>query len=154
MAKQKKPIEDRKDVDWCYVYEYFKKEIMGYSPNMKLPTYITMRLKGLHEGKFYANTTQKPMANYDYKIILYTLQICRPKILDWFKSAKFNDEHHKFNSAMSFIENEINDVVMRIERARKSNEKAVLVDTSLIEHESAEYKSSTKKENKYLADLW
>jgi hypothetical protein len=129
---------------------------MEYTPDMKLPQFMVLRLRGLHNGKFFANNNQKSMANYEYTHILYAFKICRMKILDWFKTneRKFQDEQHKFNSAMVFVEKEINDVVIRIKKAKKSNEKAKALDTSNIEHESAEYKKEEKRENKYLADLW
>jgi hypothetical protein len=154
----KKPLELRKDKDWCNLYEHVKKEIMGYNENFKLPKAMILRLKGLSEGKFMANKKQKPMASYDFKTILITFQICKVKILDWFKTnnTKFKDEMHKFNSAMIFVENEINDVVIRLNNTIKNNEKVETMKLDNINNEGAEYKSkqNNNKTNKILDELW
>lgn len=152
--KLKTPIEERKDADWCFVYEYVKKEIMGYTPDMKLESAMTLRLKGLSEGKFFANLAIKPMANYDFKVILYTFKICKPRILNWFRTnaSGFKDEMHKFNSAMKIIEGEINDVVIRLRQVELSKKKTQSVSLDHIDNECADYQ--TKTETTKLDDLW
>lgn len=147
----KKPTEWK---DWCDLYEFVKKEIMGYTPDMKLPQYMVLRLKGLAKGQFLANPNQKPMASYDFKIILYTFKICKTKILDWFRlnEVKFKDEQHKFNSSMIFIEKEINDVVIRLKQAKKIQEKTENINLEHFANETAKYKKKSKDTN--LTDLW
>ena len=149
-----KSIKDRTDYEWCEVYEYVKKEIMGYSPDMKLPQFMVLRLRGLHEGKFLANTNQKSLGNYEYKTILYTFQICRLKILNWFKmnELKFSNEQHRFNSALRFIESEINDVVIRLAQAKKAKEKTDKMTFEYIDSDVADY--TIKSTDTKLDDLW
>ena len=140
--------------DWCELYEYVKKEIMGYTPDMKLTKNMVLRLKGLAKGQFLANPNQKPMANYEYKMILYTFKVCKVKILDWFRynEIKFQNEEHKFNSSMCFVEKEINDVVIRLKKTKKSQEKTESIDLTHMTNDVAEY--TKKSKDTKLNDLW
>jgi len=148
--------KSKKNEDWISLCEYVKKEIMGYSDELKFPRFIALRLRGLGEGKFIANKKQEPLANYDYKTILYTFKICKYDILNGFKNnnTKFTNEEHKFNYAMVIIEKNINDMVIRLQNAKKAKEKAETINLDNIYHESAEYSNKTKKTNYSLEDLW
>jgi hypothetical protein len=146
-----------KNQDWIDLYEYVKKEIMEYTKDLILPKYIVLRLRGLAKGQFLANKKITPMGSYDYKTILYTFKICRQNILSGFRSnnTKFVDEKHKFNYAMVIIENNINDVVIRLKNAETAKIKAENVNMENIYHEGAEYLPKTKKIiNNTLEDLW
>lgn len=150
MAKAKSADWD----DWCELYEYVKKEIMGYTPDIKLSNNMILRLKGLSKGQFLANPNQKPMASYEFKTILYTFKICKSKILDWFRynEIKFQNEEHRFNSAMCFVEKEINDVVIRLKKTKKAQEKTESIDLTHVTNDVAEYKRKSKDTK--LNDLW
>jgi len=145
----------RKDQDWVDLYEYVKKEIMGYTDE-KLPNFMILRLKGLNKGNFLANKKHTPMASYDFKTILYTFKLCKQDILIGFRSnnTKFTGEQHKFNYAMVVIESNINDMVIRLKNAETAKAKAKNVDMENIYHEGAEYQPKTKKINGILDDLW
>ena len=41
--------------EWYKLYEYVKKDILGYNEEQSLPEYVTSRLLGLSRGKFMAN---------------------------------------------------------------------------------------------------
>lgn len=146
----------RKDQDWCDLYEYVKKEIMEYSDDLKLPSFIILRLRGLANGNFMANKKQNPLANYEYKTILYTFKICKQDILAGFKTnnTKFKNEQHKFNYAMVIIESNINDMVIRLNNAKEAKQKAESINLENIYHDGAEYTTKTKKANYSLEDLW
>lgn len=146
----------RKDQDWIDLYEYVKKEIMGYSDDLILPKYIVLRLRGLASGQFMANKKQTPLGSYDYKTILYTFKICKSSILTGFKAnnTKFKDEQHRFNYVMVIIENNINDMVIRLKNAKIAKEKAENIEMENIYHEGAEYQTKTKEANDTLKDLW
>ena len=148
--------KERKDQDWCDMYEYFKKEIMEYAESIKLPKFMVLRLRGLAEGKFMSNKKIKSMGQYDFKTILYTFKICKPEILSGFKAnqTKFKDEKHKFNYALVIIESNINDVVIRLQNAQKAKEKTENVEVDNIVHEGANYKTKNSKINKNLNELW
>ena len=152
-------IENKKtkQKDWIALCEYVKKEILQYDDDMKLPKFIILRLRGLEKGQFIANKKGKKQASYDYKTILTTFKICKTMILQGFKSnqTKFVDEKHKFNYAMVIIENEINDVVLRLKRAKESENKTIKIKLNNQTNNSAKYKSMGKKKpNKELEELW
>lgn len=142
--------------DWCELYEYVKIKVMGYSEDMKLPQFMVLRLKGLGSGKFMANKKQESMANYPDTTILTTFKICKGAINGYISrnQSKFKDEKHKFNGIMIIVENEINDVVMRLKKAEKSKDKIEESDLSYQAQEGAEYKKKDTKENKKLDSLW
>lgn len=146
-----------KQKDWIILCEYVKKEILQYDEDMKIPKFIILRLRGLEKGQFMANKKGRKQASYDYKTILITFKICKAMILQGFKSnqTKFADEKHRFNYAMVIIENEINDVVLRLKRAKESENKTIKIKLNNQNSNSAKYKSmGKKKSNKELEKLW
>lgn len=148
-------MTEQEKKDWADLYQYIKKDIFEYD-TQKLPNYMVLRLKGLKEGKFIANTKVKSMANYEFNHILYTFKINKIKIKEIVKSDRYKNEQHKFNTIMLIIEREINDVVDRLENAKKSIEKIEKINLENVAHEGAEYKSKNKdkKNNKILEELW
>ncbi len=157
--QQKEKEKLKKEVtqkDWLELCDYVHNEILQYNSNLKFPKYLALRLRGLHNGQFLANKKSQPMANYDYKVILYTFKICKPKMLQYFMAnkTKFNDEKHKINYIMVIIESNINDMVIRLKNAETAKIKAENVDFENIYHEGAKYQSKTKKPNNALEDLW
>ena len=83
-----------------------------------------------------------------------------------FNSVTVLDPHSSVSEALidnliiespeRFIQRAINDVYTRYLNAQKSQEKAEIIDTNIIEHEGAEYKSTlkdNKKEDKF-KELW
>lgn len=110
--------------DFDKLYQYVKKEIMGYNSDMALPKFMVMRLKGLSEGKFYANNKIKSKAHYDYQTIYLTFMFCKDKIYKALQTKKFTSEQNKFNYIMAIIENNINDVVIRIQKLKQSKDKS------------------------------
>jgi len=137
------------------LYQYIKKDIFEYS-TQSLPKYMILRLKGLSEGKFMANKYVKPMAQYEYRHILYTFKINKIKIKEIVKSSGFQNEQHKFNTIMLIIEKDINDVVNRLAQRVKSEEKIEKIDLKNVTYEGAEYQSKTKEKifNDELKELW
>lgn len=143
--------------DWCEVYEYMKKDILGYDETMKLPKYVVLRLIGLSEGKFMANKKQESFGEYPFSTILITMKMSKASINSYIHNnkSKFKNEQHKVNGVMKIIESKINDVVLRLRGVEKSEEKIEQSDLSHYEHKSATYKSKSKdKNNDKLEDLW
>lgn len=101
------------------LYEYVKK-ILGYGEDMALPKFMVMRLKGLSEGKFYCNNKVKKTAQYSYQTILLTFMYSKDKINKALQTKSFDNEQSKFNYIMAIIQNNINDVVIRLKNAKKS----------------------------------
>ena len=147
---------EKRWAEWCELYEYLKRDIMGYSKDLKLPQYMLMRLKGLARGQFLANRNQKPNASYEFKTILYTFKMCKMDIISGLKAnmTKFNDEQHKFNYAMVIVEKNINDMVIRLQNAKQSKEKAENITVDNIYHEDAGFKRDRKRINERLNNLW
>jgi len=140
---------------WNEVYEYMK-EMLGYDETMKLPQFMTLRLIGLSKGKFMANKKQKAHAEYPFSTILIAMKISRASVNQYIarNNSKFKDEKHKFNGVMVIVEGEINDVVLRLKKVKKVEEKIEKVDMSYQERNTAQYKKTDKKENKKLDDIW
>lgn len=144
--------------DWLELCDYIKYNILEYTTEMKFPKFLALRLKGLSEGNFIANKKQKPNAKYTYKEILLTCKICKVKIKTYFtnNSAKITDEKHKINLIMMFIEQEINDVVQRLNDKEKSEKKITELDLSNMNNDKAEYKPVNEKSkiSDKLEKLW
>ena len=151
MNKAKMSKEEIKE--WNELYEYVKTTILGYK-DKKLSKWFVLRLVGLHEGKFCANKTIKPMASYDYKTILMTFKMNKIDILNAIKDKdKFKDEQHKINYIMVIIENKINDTYDIMNRVNKAKERAKAIEITNNE-DKAEYKRRTKEvKNSRLKDL-
>lgn len=141
---------------WDDLYLYVKKEIMLYDENQSLPNNIVLRLKGLTQGKLIANNKTENKAKYTYEIVLYTFKICKPTIMNSVYGKTFNNEMSKFIYIAAIVENNINDVYLRISNAKKMQEKTEVINIDNVCHEGAEYKRKTddSKVNKKLEGLW
>ena len=141
---------------WDELYQYVRKDVFEYGESQKLPTYMVLRLKGLKEGNFMANKKIKPMANYEYQHILYTFKINKMKLKEVAKSDKYKNEQHRFNTIMIIVEQEINNVVNRLNQVKKSEEKLEGMELNNISHQGAEYKnkSNETKVKDELKELW
>lgn len=140
--------------DWIILCNYIKDNILEYSPEMKFPKYLALRLKGLSEGNFIANNNIKSNAKYSFKTILLTCKLVKPKILNYFlnNAIKIKDEKHKINLIMFFIEQEINDVVLRIQQKQKNDKFIESID--MPDYKETTYKTTLHKKNDNLNDLW
>lgn len=138
---------------WKELYEYVQKEILGYT-DMKLPRNLVLRLRGLREGKFMANKKCKPLGDYEYRTILLTFKMYKYEIVTAIGNQdKFKDENHKVNYLMAIVESKINDIQIKLNKTKKTEEKAEILD---IENNTNKvtYKSKTKKvTNSRLKDL-
>lgn len=149
-------MEDKQE--WKDLCDYVKYGILEYTTEMKFPKFLALRLKGLSEGNFIANKKQQPNAKYSYEEILLTCKLCKIKIKTYFtnNSAKITDEKHKINLIMMFIEQEINDVVQRLNDKEKSEKKITELDLSNMNNDKAEYKPVNEKSkiSDKLEKLW
>jgi hypothetical protein len=138
--------------DWIELCEYVKKDILKYDDEMKIPRYLILRLRGLAKGQFLANKNAKSNGDYSYKTILYTFKICKAKFLQC--GIQYKDEKHKVNTLMMFIENEINDVVFRLNKTKDNEDKVSNLSLENQFNNGAEYKRKESKTIKNLDDLW
>lgn len=108
--------------DWVKLCEYVKSEIMNYKPNQVLSKLEILRLKGLSVGKGLLQEKGIEQRNYSFEIILNTFKYCKEKILNSFKKKNFDNELNKFYYACAIVENNLNDVFIKLEKNKKQKE--------------------------------
>lgn len=137
------------------LYQYVKKEILLYDDSQSIPSSFVLRLKGLTKGKYLENKKIEDKADYSYQIILFTFQICKPQIMAAISSKTFKNEQQKFNYICKIVENNINDVYMRVQKAQKVEENIQSLDTDILSHNGGTYQKKTEEvKNKRLNELW
>lgn len=152
-VKRKMTKQDK--IDWDELYEYVRTNVMHYDKNQSLSKNMVLRLKGMLNGKFYANNNIEDKANYTYKIVLNTYKFCSLSINKALSSKTFENEEHKFNYVAAIVENKLNDVYMRMKNAIKVEAKTQTMDMTTATHTGAKYQRKTKENtNKRLDDLW
>ena len=140
---------------WDKLYQYVKKEILLYDDSQSIPSSLILRLKGLTKGKYIENKNIEDKANYSYEIVLYTFQICRPSIMSAIANKVFETENNKFNYICKIVENNINDVYLRVLKTKKSEENIEKLDTNILSHNGGKYQKKTEElKNKRLNELW
>lgn len=140
---------------WDKLYQYVKKEILLYDDSQSIPSSLVLRLKGLTKGKFIENKNIEDKADYSYEIILYTFQICKPAIMSALFGKTFDSETYKFNYICKIVENNINDVYLRVIKAKKTEENIQKMDTDILSHNGGIYQKKTEElKNDKLKDLW
>lgn len=153
MARVKKEPKNKEWIDLC---EYVKKEILQYDDNMKLPKHLILKLQGLKKGLHIANNNIDSEACYDDYTILCAFKLCKRKILDYLvkNETKIKDETHKINLVVKMVEPEINDVYIRLQQAKKKEEKIQSESFDNQFNEGAEYSKKTKDVNDKLKKLF
>jgi len=152
MRKKMTSIEKEQ---WDKLYQYVKKEILFYDDSQSIPSGLVLRLKGLTKGKYIENRNIKDNADYSYEIVLYTFQICRPSIMSALSNKVFESESNKFNYICKIVENNINDVYLRVQKIQKSDENIENLDMSILSHNGGKYQKKTEElKNKRLNELW
>lgn len=140
---------------WNELYEYVKKEILMYDNSQSIPSNFVLRLKGLTKGKYIDNKNIEDRANYSYKTVLYTFQICKPSIMSALTTKTFENESYKFNYICKIVENNINDVYLRLNKVKKAEENIQSLDTNVLSHNGGVYQKKTEElKNKRLSELW
>lgn len=140
---------------WNKLYQYVKKEILLYDDSQSIPPSLVLRLKGLAKGKYIENKKIEDKADYTYEIVLYTFQICKPTIMNVISNKTFQNENNKFNYICKIVENNLNDVYLRVNKAKRSEENIENLDTKILLHDGSKYVKKTEElKNKKLDDLW
>ncbi len=148
-------MSNQEKIEFDELYGYVKRQILKYDDSQNLPRNIVLRLKGLKKGKYMESLKQKDNADYSYKTILYTFQICKPKIDHALNSIDFKDESHKVNYIFRIVEANLNDVYMRLKRAEEQKYKTERIDTQFLTSNTGHsYTKKTKSTRKNLDDLW
>lgn len=140
---------------WNNLYQYVKTEILSYDKTQAIPSNLILRLKGLTKGKYMENKTHEDKADYSYEVVLYSFQISKPAIMNALQSKVFDNELQKFNYICKIVENNINDVYIRLNNAKSSVIKTESVDTGVFEYKGGNYTPKTiENKNPKLEDLW
>lgn len=142
-------------LEWDELYEYVKKNIFNLDKNQTLPKEITHRLLGLSCGKYMVNNRSQNNAKYSYKTLLNTFKFCSVDIQKSLRNNSFKNEQHKFNYIAKIIENNVNNVYLRMQNVEKAKEEAKNMVLDTTNHIGAEYQRKTSEStNKLLDDLW
>lgn len=159
MAKTtKKRLSLQEKEDWDELYQYVRKNVMGYDENQSLSRTTVLRLKGLLNNKYMANNNIDDTANYSYKVVLNTFKFCMPDIQKGLKVNNFRDENHKINYIFKIVENNLNTVYMRMKNAEKNKRdiSTININTPInpdILKPKEKEKPKEKSKNKY-SNLW
>lgn len=148
-------ISREENDDWNELYEYVRTNILGYDKGMSLNSGQVTRLKGLTTGNYRINKRIAQNAKYSHKTVLNTFKFCSPNIHRALRTMTFKDENYKFNYICKIVENNINNVYLRMQNAEKAKEQAKNMTIETATHTGAEYQRKTEeKTNKLFDDLW
>lgn len=145
-------MTEEEKASWEQLY-YYVKNLLGYDENQALSSQMVLRLKGLLTGKFIENKNIQDNAGYSYDIILATFKYCKPDIDKALRTNRFQNEQHKFLYITKIVENNINDVYLRMKNVEKAKEEAKNTTIETSKHTGAEFKPKENKKDKF-ADLW
>ena len=150
MAKKK--MSEEQKIAWENLY-YYVKNLLGYDENQALSSTMVLRLKGLSTNKFIENNNITSTANYSYETILNTFKFCSPEISKALRTCNFKNEQHKFLYITKIVENNINNVYMRMKNIERAKEDAKNTIVETFGNAAAEFKPKEKKADKF-SNLW
>ena len=145
------------NIQWRELCEWIEINIFNYDiRTQRLQKKACLILTGLQTGQNVANNNCETFGNYPFNVILMTFKANKVKIQNAIRNKNFEDESKKMSYVCAIVRDKINDMYGRYLNAQKTQEKVESVDTSIMTHESAEYKNSNteRKRNKRLEGLW
>lgn len=147
-------MTDKEKQEFDTLYRHVKK-LMGYDENQALTREMILRLKGLAEGKYIANSNVPSKANYSYSLIYHTFLFCSSDIKWAFEKRNFKDDKHKFNYMLKIIETHINDVYKKEKESNKTSIVERHIDNGINGMNDNGFKAEEKKEHKTtIQDDW
>lgn len=150
----KKMTEEEK-LQWKELCEWVAVNIFNYDLRVqRLQKKACLILKGLQSGQNVANNNCERYGDYPFHVILMTFKANKLKIQNAIRNKDFEDESSKMFYVCAIVRDKINDIYSRYLNVQKSQEKIESVNTSIMIHEGAEYKTTERKTNKRLEDLW
>ena len=148
----KKEIDENEQIDFTNLYEYVRKEVMGYSVNMSLTSKMVLRLKGMQDGTKIKNLKTEARAYYPYKVILGAFKASADAIKRANKKQFFTEDL-RFNYMCAIAESNLNMVAMRLDLALKAKEELNRVadqnDSSYVPTYTSNYQSKPKQTYDY-----
>ena len=150
-------LNERKNEEWFELCEWLEINIFNYDvPKQRLQKKACLILEGLRKGQNLANNKCQTYGEYPYNIILMTFKANKTQILNAIRNKNFEHESNKMSYICAIVRDKLNDMYSRYLNAQKTQEKVESVDTSIMEHEGAEYKAKKeekRKEDKF-KELW
>ncbi len=144
-----------KNQEFYDLCEYVEKEIFGYDENQKLKQPSCLQLRGLINGKESGWYEVNGASNYPIKCVLIAFQINKNKILNSIRGKDFKSEISKMRYICAIVQNDINDVYMRLKDIERNKDKIETLDTDILSHNGGEYQKKTEElRNKRLNELW
>lgn len=154
MASNGARLNKKEREEFGELYNYIRHNIMGYTDDYALPSWMVMRLKGMRHGKYYENKNTKNMGSYSFPVILYTFKSCAPSIQYAISNKQFDNERNKFNYIMKIVEGSLNDVALRLERAQKLEQEVQKAEAPKENGYVDMFKAKEHRTNKKLDELW
>lgn len=153
-----KTVQLERDYDkWMDLCKWLEINFFGYDGDkQKLHTSACIALDGLRKGQMMQDIIFPANGSYPVEVLLMTFQLHKEKILYAIKGKEFKNECSKMVYICAIAREYINDVYSRYLEVQKTQEKIENIDTSIFEHEGAEYQSSskTRKDNAKFEGLW
>lgn len=152
---QKTKLPRRKG-DWLELCEWLEINIFNYDGKQKLQYGACLVLDGLRKGQFVANNKVDINGEYPMEVVLIAFKINKDKIINAIRDKDFETEASKMSYICAIVRNSLNNVYTRYMNIKKTQEKAENIDTSVMEHQGAEYKAVTKEDKKKdkFKELW
>lgn len=154
MADIRTRLTKKEKEEFGELYNYVRHNVMGYTDEFALPSWMVMRLKGMRHGKYYENKSTRDMGSYSFPVILYTFKSCAPAIRYAIENKQFDTEKGKFNYIMKIVESNLNDVALRLARAQKIERESQSAEAPVETNYVDMFKSKEHKVNKKLEELW
>lgn len=148
----KEEIKERDELN-----EYIRDHILCYDSGKALPKYLWHRINSFRQGKtFSKGGTANVHMYYSYKEILITFKFCKNEIRKCLKTMEFNNEAHKINTIMTYIDKNINTIKDRMRSKQRVEEKVQNEDMSKFDVEGIEdrYTVKSQKTNPELERYW
>ena len=146
-------MTDKEKEQWRELLQYIEKEILNYDDNQHLQKNGVLRIRGILNGKVFANNNTEDNGNYGIEVVFNTFKLCKPQILPAIQAKDFKTEDNKIAYICAIIRNNVNDMYERMKNIKQEQENGKKVDTTIIQHKNNNYKRRTIDKGKY-DDLW
>lgn len=147
----------RKNAEFLKMCEWIEVEIFHYNIEKKerLHRMACLRLQGLRKGKAVGNNKSEDYGDYSVECVFNTFKAHKTEILNAIKGKTFADESRKMAYICRIVENHLNDMAMRMNNAKVTQEKQDYVDVQTQNDVATEYKKQTEEiKNSAFEDIW
>lgn len=153
--QSKSDIKKRDKEEWLELCAWIELNIFEYTPQQKLQRKAVLVLDGLRKGQMVANNNCDQHGEYSMKIILLTFKANKTIILNALRGKEFPSEEQKMKYVCAIVRDKLNDMYTRYLNAQKSEEHIKNIDTNIMTHKGAEYKSKQSNVTKEkFKEMW